>query len=302
MVKRAIHRWVGLQLAGAKNEKTVLSVMERHTGSSKIFLTRCNDHLGSDSSMDNDQSLRFELDQLGTKNIILCTQAALELPPCLHCSRASCRKARQCNGEHLRYIQKNLSSQSTAHGKEIQFTGYTQRPVELYLREYEQKSRARAPRIELDETLGGSRAPITARMHAIIRDISIPRTRIIESSTRLFARQLIRCLPRLAHRHQDWRSPETGAQLRAEILQACAQAFDLFIYARDEASITERTNYFESFLLSLIAYIYSEGLTLRPERGFPHKTGWVELLHEGRFNAWMNARLHARPLAERESS
>ena len=161
----------------------------------------------------------------------------------------------------------------------IVFTPYTQRPVELWIKHEVLKALPKNLQFEVDETLGGSRAPLAARMHYLKRQIQrTMNDRIIkmrEVWPKLSTLQL--CLELgVDRRHlMRYRKLEEGAHARSNILEALTQKRGIFIYDRDLKKLSHSLAAFDSFLCAYTALLSEQGACEKPPRGFPEASGWV---------------------------
>ena len=135
----------------------------------------------------------------------------------------------------------------------LDFTPYTQRPVELWVRYHVFKDLPVHSRFEIDETLGGNRAPLTARMHYLkghLRGIELseiwPKLTVAILGNRLK-------LPRRIL--TSYRQLESGAHARMEMLEAWTKEFGLFIYERDQNKLAENLSAFDAFICAFGAML-----------------------------------------------
>jgi hypothetical protein len=153
------------------------------------------------------------------------------------------------------------------------FTPYTQRPVELYLKN---EVLARIPekvRFEIDESLGGNRAPLSARMHFL--KTHLRRYELLEVLPKL---SVVLLMPHLKIPQRiilQHRQIETGAQARQHLIERMCENLDIFIYDRDLKKLTQNLNAFDAFLSAYTVLLQDRGECVSPPKGFPVDSGWI---------------------------
>jgi len=269
-------RILGLELSGAKNNRTTLAVMEYFPKEKKIFLRDLIEKLGPSEKDSADALLVREIKNWVRKNDVLVTSAGLTLPPCLPCGK-TCRKPDSCTlpeARWMRQFHKKVTGVSRPEGPRIRdFTSYTQRPVELWLR-YSILSKLHPTlRFDIDETLGGSRGPLTARM--VYLKPFLKGLKLLEASPKLTLSRLADPLHLSKRSLRTYRSLESGASARREILEHITQAFDLFIYTKDLRRLRDSLPVFDAFICAITGYLSITNQVELPPKGFPVDSGWI---------------------------
>jgi hypothetical protein len=283
-------RYLGLELSGAKSSKTSLAVLEFYPREKKIFLLDSFDRILPNEEHTSDESLLDIISEVGIGAAGLGANVPLQLPPCIECTRKSCPLPGKCTVPAVRWMRetrkKALSRISLATGRREDgsltarsmrsrdFTPYTQRPVELYIKHRILDQLSPAARFEIDETLGGSRAPLTARMHFLNRHLPATTSRF-EVWPKLTVAVLAEKLSLSRRDLLDWRNIEEGYPIRAEILEKFAERLGVFIYDRDLRKLSQSLTAFDAFLCAYTAFLADNGQCVRPPHGFPLDTGWV---------------------------
>lgn len=297
-------RFIGLELSGAKNTKTTLAVLEYYPKEKKIFLLDLHSGIGSDEHADSDQALiesiqdHAETPGKGQPALNIGVSTPLTLPPCITCDRKACSSSKntlpECQASEVKWMKQFYSkhhkappkkpvSKRVAQQKEF-ITPYTQRPVDLWLRYEVLKKMPEKARFDLDETLGGSRAPLTARMHYLQRFLK--QHSLIEVHPKFTVALLMPRL-KLTFRHlRLYRSLDQGLAAREIILERMCDQLGIFIYDRDFKKLTGNLNSFDAFLCAYTAILKSRGDCVTAPRGFPADSGWVyypksSMLEEG---------------------
>lgn len=272
--KVAPRRYLGLELSGAKNPKTALSALEYYPRERKIFLLDVYDRVVPREGQTTDEALIELIGELGPDGAHLGVNVPLTLPPCFDCS---CKKALECSAPSVKWVKeliRRTGKASAARGvRPLPFTPYTQRPIEAFVR-YSILPRVPEPlRFEIDETLGGNRAPLTARMHFL--SPALKKLELLEVWPKLaivlFAEEL-----GLSRRVlQSYRQLESGVDARTEILERIAHSQGVFIYDRDLKKLAGSLAAFDSFICAYTALLCDLGLCQKAPAGFPLKSGWI---------------------------
>lgn len=265
-------RFIGLDLTGAKNAKTTLAVLEYFPREKKLFVLDVQSGIGPDKDHSGDTVLIETLTEHAEnhENPVLSVNAALSLPPCIQCTRKACTK--ECAGPEVKWMRTFAKN----NGIPATFTPYTQRPVELFLKEWIPNHLPERLRFDIDETLGGNRAPLSARMHFLKRSLE-ERFQIEECHSKLSAMLLgleFKIPPRVLARY---RSVEDGSQAREDLLHQLMDKLSLFVYERDRKKIAEHLNAFDAFICAVSAWSSSERGQIKPPKGFPVASGWITI-------------------------
>jgi hypothetical protein len=272
-------RYLGLELAGAKSDRTAIAAIEYYPKERKIFLLDLFDRQGTTDTQSADEALLQLLQELTPEIQAVGAHVPLTLPPCIECTRKHCPLPARCTVPAVKWMREQSKVGSVARKnaktrrRQLELTPYTQRPIELFIR---QKILAEVPedrRIEVDDALGSTRAPLTARMHFLRRHL--PDVPFIEVSPKLslvllaselgIQKRLLR-----SHRHL-----EEGAQARTQILELLAQAHGVFFYDRDLRKLALNLAAFDAFFSAYTALLAFEGQGAQPPRGFPNASGWI---------------------------
>lgn len=279
------HRWqprryLGLELAGAKNSKTTLAVIEYYPKENKIFLLDVHDKLGAGEEDPADQVLieliREHADENPHHSLILGANVPVQLPACIGCER-KCPMPGKCTVPSVKWMRDSVRKASRSSSADLprikEFTPYTQRPVELWLRYSILPQLPERIRFDIDETLGGNKAPLTARFQYIQKHLK--GFRIVETWPKL----TIACLGeelKLNHRLQtSYRKLEEGAHARTEILEEIIDHFGIFVYDRDARKISQSLTAFDAFICALTALLSDTERCAQPPKGFPVQSGWI---------------------------
>jgi hypothetical protein len=277
-------RYLGLDLSGAKNAKTTIAVLEHYPKEGKVFLLDVHPGIGADAHTSSDEALietiRDHADE--HPHLKMGINVPLVLPPCITCTKKSCPLPHSCvvpavksmrtlHARH-RIAPKKSTSKRTARSKDL-FTPYTQRPVELWLRHEVLPKLPQKIRFEIDETLGGNKAPLTARMHFL--RMHLAQYEMHEVLPKLTVALLSHSLKIPARTIAQYRQPDEGVHAREAIVERMSDSLDLFIYERDLKKITQNLNAFDAFLCAFTVLLHDRNQCVNPPRGFPVQSGWI---------------------------
>lgn len=276
---RESRRYLGLELAGAKNTKTTLAALEFYPKEKKIFLLDIFDRIAQEEGQSADEALIELVDDFRPQAVKMGVNVPLTLPPCIICTRKTCPQISKCTVFTVKWMRETVKKVLRSSDRAVrkfarEFTPYTQRPVELWLRYQVLNHLPPSHRFEIDETMGGNRAPLTARMHYL--------------KHHLRGVELCEVLPKLtiALLALEWglerrvvanyRHLEKGESAREVILEHFIEIEQVFIYDRDFHKLAKSLTCFDAFLCAFTAMISDQHRSVRPPSGFPWTSGWVE--------------------------
>lgn len=268
---RESKRYLGLELSGAKNQKTALASIEYYPTEKKIFLLDTFDRVEA-----GDESLLALLEELRTPTTQIGVNIALELPPCVSCTRKTCPLPKSCTVPAVKWMRETTrkAAKSKPNGvRVLDFTPYTQRPSELWVRYHALPELPESHRFEIDETLGGNKAPLSARMSFLKRHLTD--VTLLEAWPKLTIAFLALELKLDKRVIATYRHLEEGSHSRAKILEILSDRKGLFIYERDARKLSQSLAVFDAFICALTALLADTGQCVEAPRGFPNSTGWV---------------------------
>lgn len=273
-------RYLGLELAGAKNQKTSLAVLEFYPKEQKVFLLDIYDRIAAQDDRSGDEVLMDTLSEIASENLHEVARIGVNvpttLPPCITCTRKTCPVPGKCSSPSSRWMRK--AAQAAAEDDEIlvnvrEVTPYTQRPFEIWARYRILPSLPIDYRFDIDEALGGARAPLTARMHFLRPWLA--RFNIVEVWPKLTISTLAAQMGTPKRIIRNYRKPEQGFDARMDLLENLALKRGVFIYDRDLKKLASSLTAFDAFLCAYTALLADLGLTASPPRGYPQDAGWV---------------------------
>jgi hypothetical protein len=271
------HRYLGLELAGAKNQKTAIATIEYYPKEKKIFLLDIYDRISASEDQTGDEALLDILREAGPSVARIGVNVPLELPACITCTRKTCPLPAKCvvpAVKWMRMFTRRAYKNPSLDIRVKEFTPYTQRPFELWARYQLIPQLSEESRFDVDETLGGNKAPLTARMHFLkmhLRDFEL-----IEAWPKLTVAILTADLQISRRIIASYRHLDNGAHARVEILEALSEKYGIFIYERDLRKLSHSLTAFDSFICSYTALLSDNEACTRPPNGFPVTSGWVQ--------------------------
>jgi hypothetical protein len=267
-------RYLGLDLVVEKNQKTALAVLEYYPTENKIFLLDIFERIAGD------QALLEIVEELKPGISCLGTNVPLDLPPCIPCTRKTCPTPVKCTDPQVKWmrdltrkIQKSQDFKDSGM-KVLEFTPYTQRPIELWIRYQLLPKLPESHRFEVDEALGGNKAPLTARMSFLKRHLhKIPLAEVWPKlAVAIFAQQLGLQKRTVA----KYRQLEEGIHAREEIIEELTHRHGIFIYERDVRKLSHSLAAFDAFICAYTALLSDTDRCAEMPHGFPSSTGWVQ--------------------------
>lgn len=273
-------RYLGLELAGAKNQKTALSVLEYYPREQKIFLLDVYDKISGHDQQTGDEALLETIHEATSHEshrvAMLGVNVPIELPPCIGCVIKACAHSGKCPVPSVKWMYELTKKASEDEDLDMnirEITPYTQRPFEIWARYQILPLLQKEFRFEIDESLGGNRAPLTARMHYLKRHLSdLP---IVEVWPKLTVSSMAQSLGLPKRNIVNYRKPEEGYAARAELLDAIAMKKGVFIYERDLKKLAQSVTAFDSFICAYTALLSDRDLTVKPPKGFPKGSSWI---------------------------
>ena len=313
---RETRHYLGLELSGAKNQKTALAALEYYPKERKVFLLDIFDRVSAGGPEDNapDSSastppiaanrgvtsgphalttqgdlaligliyeLTDNLDPKTLKTIKMGVNVPLEFPPGISCS-ASLNKAKATNAvsSSIKWMRDATKKAERALKNDpeglrvLEFTTYTQRPIELWVRYQVLPKLPSSHRFEIDEALGGNKAPLTARMNYLKRHMGgLPLVEVWPKLTIALLALELEIPKRVV---QAYRRLEEGVHARELILDAISERHGIFIYERDVRKLAASLPAFDAFICAYTALLSDQQKCAKAPAGFPLASGWVQ--------------------------
>ncbi len=285
-------RYLGLEVFGAKNQKTALAVIEYYPKERKIFLSDLFDRIPTQDHETADEALLQLVDEVSKEikgeiknktksksNLLLGVNVPLDLPPCITCTLKTCPLPENCTVPTVSWMAKTAARTTNETGKTLRgLTPYTQRPIEIWVRSQVLPNLPVSHRFEIDEALGGNRAPLTARMNFLKRHLHryFKSHELLEIWPKLTVAILALNLEIHKRVITSYRHLEDGAHSREVFLMALAQKYQIFIYERDFIKLTNSLNAFDAFICAFTTLLSDQKLCAKIPKGFPTSAGWIQ--------------------------
>ncbi len=302
---RETRHYLGLELAGAKNQKTAVATLEYYPREKKVFLLDIYEKIASVRTNDSTShpapagtgalgpngvyglttggdealvELLHELvDQASAESTRMGVNVPLELPPGISWTKtakplatavASVKWMREATRKAERQFRTDPRGLRV-----IEFTAYTQRPIELWIRYQVLSKLPDSHRFEIDETLGGNKAPLTARMNLIRRHLGDLSLLEVWPKLSMSLLSLEMDLPRRIV--QSYRHLEQGVHAREVFLETLSERHGIFVYERDIRKLSQSLPAFDAFVCAYTALLSDTQRCVKPPSGFPLSSGWV---------------------------
>jgi hypothetical protein len=274
-------RYLGLELSGAKNKKTALAALEFYPKEKKVFLLDIYEKIaGQESGESADVALLELINELrpeGNRKLSLGVNVPLELPPCLTaCTHKTCSPDSHCRLPAVKWMHEATKKARRSRDRSVrvlEFTPYTQRPIELWIRYNVLPKLPEPNRFEIDETLGGNRAPLTARMHFLKRHIR--EVNLQEVWPKLTVGILAHEFGINRRIVSGYRHLEEGIHAREVLLDTLVEKHGIFIYERDIRKLSQNLTSFDAFICAYTALLSDSGRCAKVPAGFPVSSGWI---------------------------
>ncbi len=269
-------RVLGLELGGAKNTRTTLAEFEVYPKDKRAFLVKFHEGIGPAGTESGDEKL---IDLIGSIEApTIGVHAPLSLPPCFECDSSKCQKKQRCQSSDVKWME-----QFSKKNKLNFPVGYTQRPIDLYLREAIIRKLEPRAQFDLDDAFGGSRAALTARARFLQK--RLPSIEWMETLPKLTASVLAERLGVPLRHLANYRDLDRGVYARRELVSAFCQALNLFVYEKDALRMEESLLCFDAFLsgLSVVRKLCDDSAPLpRVLKFSPHWLVFPEVTQRGK--------------------
>lgn len=272
---RESQRYLGIDVAGAKNNRTAVAVLEFYPRERKIFLLDIFERVAASETATGDQALLALVDELREGVASIGVNVPMDLPPCMTCTRKSCPLPSKCTVPAVKWMRQiSKKGKKTKRGAWLpEFTPYTQRPIELWVRHQLLPELPEWARFEIDEALGGNKAPLTARMSFLQRHLED--LNVTETWPKLSISLLAESLGLSKRTTSTYRHLEQGLHAREEILEALIARHGVFIYERDMHKLAANLAAFDAFFCAYTALLSDTQRCARKPASFAPSSGWI---------------------------
>lgn len=260
-----------------------MAALEHYPAEGKIFLLDLFDRIGAatagatgdaENATASDPALLNLIRELGPGVAKLGVDVPLTLPPCIECTRVSCPLPVKCTVPAVKWMRETARRAHRRVRRPLELTPYTQRPIELLARHVLVPALPEYAHFDIDEALGGTKAPLTARMHMLQRHLT--GIELVEVWPKLTVARLAVRLKIPKRTLETYRSLELGAASREAILEALSDDANLFIYERDLRKLAVSLGTFDAFICAYTALLSDAKGCSKIGTGFPTSSGWVQ--------------------------
>ncbi len=258
-------RFAGVSLGGGKTDKTVVAILEYYPDRKRVFLRTLRDKLGS-GGQGADQQLHLMLTEEENHLSSITFDAPLQMPKCIRCDLA-CPGMERCKLPEIKWMWDVHNKRSKHKRPNKMFTPYTERCCEIHIAN------------ELEEpfhpshALGSNAAPLTARVHYLVRRLDVPVYEAFPKLT-LWRIGLSLLMPKSYLRFHKHAVDSDEARLY--ILKTLMDKEIAFIYQQDLKILVENGQAFDAFLCALNGFLKHRGQTELPPAGFPKGESWID--------------------------
>ena len=229
-------RFIGLKLTGAKTPNTWISVLDFFENKDRLFVVKSIRFNKKTKFIDAQLIEVLKKTNNEFKSIII-SNAPLSLPPCVTCN-TKCNGFENCLNPAVQYMFNKDKK-----------TPYSQRACDVWLK-------TQNPNINV-ETLGSNLAPITTRMHYLLKNLK--GLTFFESSINASLFSILESLDLPTNYRLQYKAILIGARIRKRIIDALLN--HIFIYINDYDDIIKNINLFDAFILSLCGYFQYKNKT-----------------------------------------
>ena len=198
----------------------------------------------------------------------------------MHQKQKNNSKTNSKEKDSIRWMHKEAKKQKLPAQKAP--TPYTQRPIDIFLRTRVQPLFSMD--LQVEETLGSARAPLTARMQYLQSVLS--EYNFLETNPRLTLLTLSKWFSIGRREVRRYKDLESGTTCRFRILEAMEMDLkkhkipQLFLYELDKITISKNLDLFYAFLNALVAVYSKNNLLLKPEKDFQEDWGFIAIPKE----------------------
>ncbi len=248
-----VERFVGLNLGGARSNRTCVTVLGYYPKQKKLFVVDVYESVGdvSDNADSADEALLALLNELHSDVAVdtLAVDVPLTLPPCMVSCLPQCTgNVATCVHPEVQRMQQWYVESKKTNPHLRPFVPYVQRLCDVYYRYFF----SHIPNLIVDDTMGSNLAPLALRMQYLRRHL--PELQLIEVWPKL---ALVVGIDHSQISQDDilqYKNIETGLEIRERLLQVIVGNIDIFIYDRDYKKILLGASAFESFICALVAF------------------------------------------------
>lgn len=254
------HEFAGLELGGSKGARTTFISIKYYPGKKRIFIDKIVEKIQGDRTVSGDDRLIELLETTAARTVAV--NSPLSLPPCIGCVMPECPGISRCVVPEVEYMR-HVATQTDVRQEKMP-TPYTQRAADVYLRQLIAKGLPVA--IDVDETLGASNAPLTARFQYLRSHL--PKQSFIEVNSKITTARLADWFGFSSRELRRYRGMEHGLLNRVFLLQKMEKKQrdlpgipHLFLYETDMQLLAASIHAFDAFMAAMVCVYNFEKLT-----------------------------------------
>lgn len=275
--------FVGVALAGAKNDKTCLCELQYYPQYQQIAVTQVHEGLGPGASESADSRL-LPLIQNISKLQSVAINASLQMPPCVRC-RLKCPGIDACRVEEVKWLRQEFLREKKRNKNARMPVPYTDRPTEYFINTQLDRS------VEIQYSLSANAAPLTARAFFLAKHI---RAKMLEVLPALSVWRIGNFLRVQKSYLKYYKSSEDCELIRLFFLDQAKEKLPLFLYHQDKQKLVSNPQAFDAFVCALTAFFeYRQCVETRP-KDFPKKASWMCVPSEDLAQAFVHRRRNGR--------
>lgn len=270
-------RSLGLELSGAKQDRSAVATMDFYPTTNRLILVDIEVlHTPPESEASADAYLIESIERLiaeAPQFTGIAVHAPLTLPPmlytCLQKDGESGAKVPHAEASSDPQVRWMLQTWKSLNPQPRPFVPYLQRPAEIWLRY------VCTEKFDIPEGLGANTAPFAARMQFLQHHLPKPLNEVFPKAT---LSRLISSLGMPKNLVRLYRDIDRGLHTREAFFEQLTKRLpQLFIYERDLEKMIVHLNCFHAFLSALTQHLWVKKQTERPPRGFPRGAAWIHI-------------------------
>ena len=272
-LEKSIHRvrFLGVNIAGGKTDKTELVSLEYYPEHKKLFLNQIEEKIQSRGQLSGDQQL-FELITKKYRDAsLVAINAPTRLPKCIRC-KLECPGFEKCTEPEILWMWKNYNIKNQKRKPDRLFTPYTERCVDFYIGHMLEE------KFGSQHAMGSNLAPLTAR--ALFLKRRLKKLPVIEVVPELSLWRIGKSLGINKSYLKTHTKSVGGLEAREAILNALIERDFAFFYNQDQKILVERAEVFNAFLCALTGLLKYKGLVEKRPQDFPKSEAWIAIPNE----------------------
>ena len=261
------HRALGLELSGAKNDRTALVSLDFYPKTKRLILSDLESKITGVDEISADETL-VELISAQVESAPhfsgIGVHGPTSLPPYLETKDA--RFPQKSSHPQVRWMNETWKK---LRPRPRPFVPYLQRPAEIWLRYFTPE------KFQMPDALGSNSAPLAARLHFLSQHLPEPVCEVFPKATLSRVISSLGLAKSIVRDHADLeRGISTREQFFTQLVKKIPQ---IFIYEKDLDFMILNINAFYAFLAALTQHLLFRRQCESPPKSFPKSATWVYL-------------------------